>query len=131
MSFLLKHCSSIARRRFATATSTSTSSAADVAKNGYNFQLSDEQLQMRDVARNFARNEIQPVAAALDRSGEYPLELIRKAWKLGLLNNHVPQAYGGMELNCLTGCMIAEELSYGCAGIQASMKVSDVGVKLI
>lgn len=95
---------------------------------GPSFSLNDEQLEMQSVARKFTKDEIMPVAVHHDRSGEYPWDLIKKAWKLGLLNCHVPIEYGGLDLSCLTGCVIAEELSYGCTGIQAAMKVSEIGV---
>ena len=67
----------------------------------------DEQLQLQEVARSFARDEIIPRAAELDRTGEadamvervahllqYPWDLIKKAHGLGLMNLHVPAAYG-------------------------------------
>lgn len=139
MAFLVQHCCRSLATRFAlgarqfasvgnTATTTTESSSTTAPSSGPNFQLSDEQQQMRDVARHFARNEMLPAAAGLDRSGEYPWQLIRQAWELGLLNVHVPKAYGGLELDCLSGCAIVEELSYACVGIQVAMKVSEIGV---
>lgn len=99
------------------------------AKTGPNFGLNDEQLEMQSVVRKFTADEIIPVAAHHDRTGEYPWDIIRKAWKLGLMNVHIPADIGGLDLSCVTGSIIAEEMSYGCAGIQVAMKVSEVGVR--
>lgn len=110
--------------------STSNATQAKPLSTGINFRLGDEQLQIQEVARKFTRDEIIPVAAHHDRTGEYPWEVIRKAWSLGLLNKHVPEEYGGAGLSCLTGCVVAEELAYGCAGIMAAMTVSEVAVRM-
>lgn len=98
---------------------------------GLSFQLSDDQLEIQEVTRKFTKEEIIPVASYHDRTGEYPWDLIRKAWALGLLNCHVPAEFGGMDLSCVTDCIISEELSYGCTGINAAMKVSEIGVSAI
>lgn len=95
---------------------------------GLSFQLSDDQLEIQEVTRKFTKEEIIPVASHHDRTGEYPWDLIRKAWGLGLLNCHIPAEFGGMDLSCVTDCLISEELSFGCTGINAAMKVSEIGV---
>lgn len=58
--------------------------------NGYSFQLSPEQQEMQDLARKFTREEIIPKAAHYDRTGEYPWDIVKKAWELGLMNGHIP-----------------------------------------
>lgn len=98
---------------------------------GINFRLDDEQLQIQEVARKFTRDEIIPVAAHHDRTGEYPNDVLRKAWSLGLLNKYVPEEFGGAGLGCLTGCVVAEEFAYGCTGIMSAMIVSEIGVSRI
>ena len=55
-----------------------------------------------------------PVAAEYDRTMEFPRPIFDKAWELGLVNTHIPEAYGGLGLGCLEGCLIGEELAYGC-----------------
>ena len=85
------------------------------------FSLSDEQKQLRDLAREFTQNEIVPVAAEYDRTKEFPTEVLKKAWELGLMNVQVPEAYGGMGLGVLEDCLIAEEVGVGCTGIGTSM----------
>ncbi len=88
------------------------------------FHLSDEQKQFRDLAREFARNEIVPRARHHDETGEYPMEICRKAWELGLMNTHIPADYGGLGLGVLEGCLIAEEIAWGCTGIGTAMEAN-------
>jgi acyl-CoA dehydrogenase len=88
------------------------------------FTLSDEQKQLQDLARKFAKEEIIPRAAHHDETGEYPHEIVKKAWELGLMNTHVPGEYGGLGLGILDGCIITEELAYGCTGISTAMEAN-------
>lgn len=82
---------------------------------------------MQGVARKFAREEIIPVAAHHDKTGEYPWDLVKKAWALGLINQHIPADIGGMDLDVLTSCVVAEELAYGCTGIETALEASGLG----
>jgi len=86
------------------------------------FSLSDEQRQLRDLAREFSRNEIVPVAQEYDQTEEFPEEVCRKAWELGLMNTHIPVEYGGPGLGVLEGCLISEEIGAGCTGIGTTME---------
>lgn len=58
------------------------------------LELSDTQKEFRDLARKFAREEIIPVAAEYDKTGEYPWDIIKKAHSVGLLNGHIPEHCG-------------------------------------
>ena len=89
-----------------------------------NFSLSDDQKQLQDTARKFAKDEIIPKAAHHDKTGEYPHEIAKKAWEVGLMNTHIPSEYGGMGLGVLEGCIITEELAYGCTGISTAMEAN-------
>lgn len=64
-------------------------------------ELSDTQKEFRDLARKFAREEIIPVAAEYDRTGQYPWEIIKKAHAVGLLNGHIPEHCGKLYSLCL------------------------------
>jgi acyl-CoA dehydrogenase len=88
------------------------------------FSLSDDQKQLEAVAREFARDVIAPKARAHDDSGEFPLDICRQAWELGLMNVHIPEAYGGLGLTSLEGCLIAEELSAACSGIYTAIEAN-------
>jgi len=85
------------------------------------FTLTDEQKALRELAHDFAEKEIRPVAWRYDRDGTWPQEIVDKAWGVGLMNTHVPEAYGGPELSTLDGCIVEEELAWGCSGIQTSL----------
>jgi acyl-CoA dehydrogenase len=85
------------------------------------FTLTDEQKSLRELAHDFAAKEIRPVAWEYDRDGTWPDDVLRKAWEVGLMNTHVEEAYGGPGLGYLDGCLIEEELSWGCSGITTSL----------
>lgn len=57
-------------------------------------ELNETQKEYQELARKFTAEEIIPKAAELDISGEYPWEILKKAWELGLLNNHIPADIG-------------------------------------
>ena len=88
------------------------------------FSLTEEQQALQELARKFAREEMAPKAAHHDETGEFPREVAKKAWELGLMNTHVPPEYGGMGLGTLDGCIITEELAWGCTGIATAMEAN-------
>ncbi|MGB9301200.1 MAG: acyl-CoA dehydrogenase family protein [Anaerolineae bacterium] len=94
----------------------------------FNPSLSDEQKALRQLARQFARNEIAPVAAEADRIEEYPWELVEKAHAIGLINITVPEEYGGGGLGYFDDCLVAEEISAACAGVYSSFVASTLGL---
>ena len=57
---------------------------------GFSLALTDEQTALKELARDFAKNEMIPVAAHYDQTMEYPTDVFTKAWELGLINTHVP-----------------------------------------
>ena len=85
------------------------------------FTLTDEQKDLRELAHNFAEKEIRPVAWDYDRDSTWPQEVIEKAWEVGLMNTHIPTEYGGPGLDFLSGCIIEEEMGWGCSGIGTSL----------
>jgi len=85
------------------------------------FELSAEQQAFRDLARDFARKEIVPIAAECDERSEFPLEVLKKAHRAGLLNLEVPEEYGGAGLGPFEIALIAEEMGAACAGIATSL----------
>lgn len=85
------------------------------------FTLTDEQKDLREMAHNFADKEMRSVAWEYDKEGTWPGEVINKAWEVGLMNTHIPEAYGGPGLDYLSGCLIEEELGWGCSGIGTSI----------
>jgi acyl-CoA dehydrogenase len=85
------------------------------------FDLTEEQRNMREMAHAFAENEIRPVAWEYDKEGTWPAAIIDKAWEVGLMNAHVPTRYGGAGASYLDDCLIAEELAWGCAAIATTL----------
>src|SRR3989475_4045933 len=85
------------------------------------FTLTDEQKNLREMAHDFAVREIRPVAWDYDRDATWPQDIVEKAWEVGLMNSHIPEEYGGAGAGFLDGCLIEEELAWGCSGIQTSL----------
>jgi acyl-CoA dehydrogenase len=83
--------------------------------------LTDEQKDLRDLAHSFAEKDIRKVAWDYDRDGTWPQDIIEKAWEIGLMNTHVAEEYGGPGLDYLSGCLIEEEMGWGCSGIGTSL----------
>jgi len=90
------------------------------------FTLTDEQQDMRQMAHDFAENEIRPVAWDYDRDATWPGEILDKAWELGLMNNHLPTEYGGPGLSVLDGVIIEEEIAWGCSGVGTSLSCNSL-----
>ena len=90
------------------------------------FELTEEQRMVRDLAREFAENEIAPQAAHHDQTGEFPRAICEKAFEVGLLNPGLPEELGGAGMSCLMECIIAEELAAACSGISTAMMVNSL-----
>jgi acyl-CoA dehydrogenase len=94
---------------------------------GVSFALSDEQRELRRLAREFAEKEIRPKAAEYDEHQTHPADILAKAHELGLMNPHIPEAYGGLGLPGFDGMLIGEELSWGCSGVAVSIVANTLG----
>lgn len=86
-----------------------------------NFALSDEQKKLVEKAREFTRTYVAPNAMKYDRSGEFPKEICLEAFRLGLMNTHIPKEYGGPGLSVLDHVLITEEIATGCSGIATAI----------
>ncbi|MBP2017607.1 alkylation response protein AidB-like acyl-CoA dehydrogenase [Symbiobacterium terraclitae] len=76
-----------------------------------NFDLSQEQAMIRRLAREFAEGEVAPGAAERDKTGRFPLELVRKMGELGLMGIPYPEEYGGMGGDTVSYALAVEEIS--------------------
>jgi acyl-CoA dehydrogenase len=92
------------------------------------FQLSEDNLAIQDLAKQFTKNEIIPTAAAYDQSMEYPWDIVRKAHAAGLLNVSVPEKFGGLGLGHFNQTLIQEQFSYGCTGIATAITANDLAL---
>jgi alkylation response protein AidB-like acyl-CoA dehydrogenase len=81
--------------------------------------LTDEQREIQRTCREFAAREIRPISLAVDEADTvWPQGVWRKAAAIGLTAYMLPEAYGGAGMtDCLTSCIVQEELSHGCSGI--------------
>ncbi len=75
------------------------------------FQLTDEQRLLRDTVRDFARNEVAPVAEELDRTKSFPYEIVAKMADLGLMGIPFPEEFGGGDGDTLSYVLTVEELT--------------------
>jgi alkylation response protein AidB-like acyl-CoA dehydrogenase len=89
------------------------------------FQLSDEQQMMQTAAREFATREVAPIAAALDASGEFPFDTIRKAGELGFMGVEVPAEYGGAGLDTMSYVLMMEEIAAADAAHSTIISVNN------
>lgn len=101
--------------------------SSDHVGGGINFVLSDTQKEYLEMAEKFTREEVIPNAPHYDKTGEYPWDIIKKAHDVGLMNLHIPEAYGGMGMGTLDGCLITEKVSYGCTGIMTALEANGLG----
>jgi len=95
------------------------------------FNLTEEQIVLQKKAREFAVNEVLPVAQKYDESEEFPLPVIKKAWDIGLLNLGIPKEYGGPGFGLLDACIVVEEISSACPGIATSIFDNNLGAEPI
>ncbi len=101
---------------------------SSLPSSGPSFTLTEEQKLLQQMAREFARNEIIPVAKEYDKSHQFPWPVIRKAQELGLTIMTVPKTYGGSGLSMLDECIVTEELAYGCSGMSTSITLNGLAV---
>ena len=92
------------------------------------FDLSQDEKILQESVRKFVQAEFIPIAAEFDRSGDFPAKVIAKAADLGFLYTCMPESVGGLGLSNLAGCLVVEELAYGCAGITTSCVANDLAL---
>jgi short/branched chain acyl-CoA dehydrogenase len=85
------------------------------------FTFSTEQEMVRDLCRNFAKNEILPIAEELDKTGHFPYEVWKKMAGLGICGIPFPEECGGMGLDWLSMIIAIEEISRGDASLGNSL----------
>ncbi len=93
--------------------------------NEYNF--TEDQLMIRDLARQIAEDKIRPVRAELDEKDEFPEEIIKILADSDLFAIFVPEEYGGLGGGAMELCIATEELSKVCGGVAVSYAASGLG----
>ncbi len=79
-----------------------------------NFELTDEQQELKHIVHDFVRNEVKPFARQTDEKSEFNWTAVRKMGPLGLLGLEVPERYGGAGLDAISAVIAIEELAWGC-----------------
>jgi alkylation response protein AidB-like acyl-CoA dehydrogenase len=92
---------------------------------GPNLDLTEEQKMIRDAARDFAQNEIVPIAAHHDETGEFPMNTIKKMGALGLMGVEVPEEYGGAGMDTLAYVLAMEEVAKADVSHSTIMSVNN------
>jgi acyl-CoA dehydrogenase len=87
----------------------------------FDLTFTEQQNALVETARKFSREKIVPQAGKLDQDETFPREICSEAWDLGLMNAEVPEAWGGLGLSCLDHCLLQEEISYGCMGVNTTL----------
>ncbi len=95
------------------------------------FSLTKEQIDLQNRTREFAQKYMLPYAHYYDKTGEFPLPIIKKCWEAGLMNLAIPKEYGGLGLGSIEQCIAVEELAAGCAGMTTSIYVNSLGAEPI
>jgi acyl-CoA dehydrogenase len=85
------------------------------------YLLSEEQIALINMAREFAAKEMRPNASKYDQNHEFPWEIMQKAFDAGFMTCDIPEAYGGGGLNNFDTALISEELAAGCPGMFTSI----------
>ncbi len=89
------------------------------------FRLSDEQLMAQKTAAEFAKSEVLPRAAEIDREHRFPAELVKRMAELGFLGIAIPDEYGGAGLDTVSYVLALEEISRACASTGVIMSVNN------
>tara|TARA_B100001113_G_scaffold56070_2_gene41799 strand:+ start:1900 stop:3060 length:1161 start_codon:yes stop_codon:yes gene_type:complete len=95
------------------------------------FDLTTEQKDYRDLAKNFSEKELKPHAAQWDREAIFPKEALSKAGELGFLSLYVDTNYGGMGLGRLDASLIFEQLAQGCTSTTAFMTIHNMAIWMV
>jgi butyryl-CoA dehydrogenase len=85
------------------------------------FKFNKAQQMIKDMITKFADNEIKPYAADIDHEEIFPIDIIKKLAKLGIMGMSIPKKYGGSELDNVTQTIIMEEISRACASTSVTM----------
>ncbi|MBL4637191.1 MAG: acyl-CoA dehydrogenase [Kofleriaceae bacterium] len=90
-----------------------------------NFSLTEEQQFLQKTARDFARAEVLPQAARIDREHKHPTELVAKMSEIGFMGVAVPEEYGGAGMDNVSYALAIEEIAAACASTAVIMSVNN------
>jgi len=90
------------------------------------FSLTDKEQKLWERAKKFSLEHISPKANELEKRGEFPKEIVQKAYEEGLMNLHIPEEAGGPGLSLLSETFVSEATGYGCAGVATSIMCNNL-----
>lgn len=90
-----------------------------------NFELTEDQLAVQEVAREFAEKKLKPRAEEFDTEARFDMDLLREMGELGFLGIIIPEEYGGGGMDAVSYMIAAEELTRGCASHAAAVGLSN------
>ncbi len=91
------------------------------------YLLTEEQIMIRDLARQIAVEKIVPVRAELDEHNKFPSDIMKALAQADLLGIYIPEEYGGLGKKSLELCIAVEELSKACVGVSTSYAANALG----
>ena len=91
------------------------------------YLLTEEQIMIRDLARQIAVEKIVPVRAELDEHNKFPSEIMKALAQADLFGIYIPEEYGGLGKKSLDLCIAIEELSKACVGVSTSYAANALG----
>lgn len=95
------------------------------------FNFTDEHLAFREMASEFARNKLAPMADFWDEQGYFPIETLREAAQLGMAGMGVREDIGGAQLSRLDAALIFEQLATGCIPTSAYLSIHNMVASLV
>jgi alkylation response protein AidB-like acyl-CoA dehydrogenase len=96
-----------------------------------NFDLTEEQLMIQDLAKNFSSKELSPAAVSIDEEERFPHDQVKALFDLGLMGMLVPEEYGGSDSGSISFALALSEISKGCASTAVTMCVTNMVAEVI
>src|SRR5689334_14889043 len=93
--------------------------------------LTDEQKAITEMVRQFADNEIIPVAEEFDHEDKFPAAIVEQMKELGLFGITIPEEYGGLGLDLLTYIGVVEELAYGWMALSGIVNTHTIAAYIV
>ena len=95
------------------------------------FEFDEEHRMLQDAVREFAEKEIMPYGKEYDESKKYPMEIYKKAAKLGFIGASIPEEYNGAGMGCLAEAIISMEFCRADSSIGSSIDLATLGVPMV
>jgi len=90
------------------------------------FSLDENQAMFKKLTWDFVKKEISSKILELEKRDDFPIDIIKKAWEVGVMNLCVPEESGGLGIDPISIAVIVEEVAYGCSGIATSVMANDL-----